>query len=332
MWRELAAADPAVATSTEYGRTLVNHANRLFLVGRPADAVDTAAEAVAFHRALPGEDRYVRLEKLSMALDNYATFLSTVCRNHEALTAAAESVTISRTLVAGRPGQRERLAKSLRTYAARLLSDEQAGPAHEALEEAVALFRELAAEEPEAYRSRLAEAVSDLVVLAGDDEDGLAIAEEAVRLRREAVAANRGHQLPGLALSLSNLAGKQAATDRPAAALKSGDEAVRLIREAAETNRRGLLPRFSALLRRQAERLDQAGRVADARALGAEAITVSREALETHRAANLLALADALYAQSQRLAGPGSTKQTRRQARELERQAAEVLDELNAAE
>jgi hypothetical protein len=68
--------------------------------------------------------------------------------------------------------------------------------------------------------------------------------------------------------------------------------------------------------------------VADARALGAEAIAVSREALETHRAANLVAL----YAQSRRFVGPGSSKQARRQARELERQAVQLFDEMDAAE
>ena len=57
-----------------------------------------------------------------------------------------------------------------------------------------------------------------------------------MELRRELVADNGAMQLPGLALSLCNLASKQAEAGQLDAALDTDDESVRLVREAAQTN------------------------------------------------------------------------------------------------
>jgi hypothetical protein len=326
----LSTLSTSLAVHSVYGRILLNDANRLFVIGRWAEAAETAAQAVAFYREVPGVDRLVRLEKLARALGNCSIVLSRVRRHDEALAMAAEAVTISRTLVAAQSGHRVRLASALRSHGGLLAAFGQAKQSLEVLAEAVAIYRELAAEERSGYLSNLAEAVSDLAALS-DTENATALAEEAVDLRRELVADNRAVHLPGLALSLSILAGKQAAAGRLTAALQTGDESVRLIREAAEANRAGVLPRYAFLVQEQTERLDQAGRAAEALALGEEAVAVAREALGTHRAAGLGRLADALLAQAQRLAvGPGRNKVNKRRASELRRQANRLRTERNA--
>jgi hypothetical protein len=124
--------------------------------------------------------------------------------------------------------------------------------------ESVSLYRDLAMIEPDAHRSRLAEAVSDLAALS-EGPHGLALAEEAVALRRAVVAGDRPVEVPGLALSLSNLATKQTEAGLLDPALATGEEALRVMREAVAANRAAAVPRYAFLLREQARRLDQAG-------------------------------------------------------------------------
>ncbi|WP_249998250.1 hypothetical protein [Actinoplanes sp. M2I2] len=330
MWQTLAAEQPSLAVHAVSGRILLNHANRLYAIGRWTEAAKTATRAVAFHREIPGVDRLVRLQKLAMALSNCSIVLSRIRRHDEASAMTAEAVAISRILVAAQSGHRAQLASALRSHGGRLAALGQAEQSVEMVAEAVAIYRELAAEERSSYLPRLAEAVSDLAAVS-DTENATALVEEAVDLRRELVADNRAVHLPGLALSLSILADKQGAAGRPAAALETGDESVRLIREAAEANRAGVLPRYAYLVQEQTERLDRAGRAAEALALGEEAVGVARQALGTHRAAGLGGLADALLAQARRLAaGPGRNKANKRRASELRHQADSLRTELDA--
>jgi hypothetical protein len=76
--------------------------------------------------------------------------------------------------------------------------------------------------------SRLAEA--------GRRADGLAAAQEAVHLRRELVELNRDAYLPGLAMSVNNLAVHLAEAGRRADGLAAAQEAVHLYRELAQAD------------------------------------------------------------------------------------------------
>ncbi len=155
IWGELAAAAPLGSEAhREYGRTLHNHANRLYRVGRRDDAARVGAEAVAWYREPSSLNRADRLSTLAQVLDNHATVLAGVDRHDDALAAAEEAVTISRDLA-----HRPRLASALRSYGARLLAVRGAAEACPATAESVRLYRELAADDHRAYRSPLAEAV-----------------------------------------------------------------------------------------------------------------------------------------------------------------------------
>jgi tetratricopeptide (TPR) repeat protein len=332
MWGDLAVGEPPDSqANVQYGRTLSNRANRLYLIGRWEDAARAGADAVTWFRGAAGEAHGGGRAMLAQALGNHTILLAKVGRFDEALEAAAEAVAISRELVVRHAAYRDRLAAALRVYGARSAGFGRRVEGRAAIAESVRLLRELAGDDRAAYLPSLAEAVSDLGAFS-DGGDGLALAEEAVALRRELVAANRRVELPGLALSLSILAEMQAEAGRLEEGLATGDEALRFIREAVEVNPTAMMPRYAFLLSEQTARLDRAGRVADAMTLGKQAVDAAREALDTHRAANLSGLAGALRAQARRLHhAPGRPSKNRARRIRAMISEAEELDAEGAA-
>lgn len=322
MWRDVAAAEPVDPQALkEYGRTLYNYAVQLYRVGRWQEAALAGAESVAWYRTAADDDRPGRSANLMRALTSYAVMLAKVQRPDEAVQATAEAVTIGRELAATHSWCRPHLAAALKAYGPRLAVLGQVTQARAVAAESVSRYRELAATDRTTYLSELAESVHNHAALL-DAEAGLAAAEEVVALRRELVGNNRGAELPGLALSLTNLAGGQAALDRLDAALVTGEEALRIIREAVAANRVAMMPRYAHLLQEQALRLDQAGRAVDAITLGTDAVAAAREALTTDRGAHLSLLCDALRAQAERLFNaPGRSKSRTRRAQAMIREA-----------
>ncbi|WP_198170571.1 tetratricopeptide repeat protein [Actinoplanes awajinensis] len=88
MWRSLG-AEP------EIGAALTGHADRLAALGRWADAVAYAAEAVEHHRAAAASPVSAEAErKLALVLTSYAVTLNRVGREQEALAAEAEAAAL----------------------------------------------------------------------------------------------------------------------------------------------------------------------------------------------------------------------------------------------
>ena len=100
------------------------------------------------------------------------------------------------------------LALSLNNLSVRLADLGRREDALAAIEEAVAICRELAAARPDAFRPDLASSLSNLSIRLADlgrREEALAAIEEAVAIRRELAAARPDAFRPDLASSLNNL-------------------------------------------------------------------------------------------------------------------------------
>ena len=98
-------------------------------------------------------------------------------------------------------------------------------------EEAVRLYRQLAAARPDAFLPNLAMSLNNLANRLSDlgrREEALAQAEEAVRLRRQLAAARPDAFLPALAKSLA-VCGNIKAEEQPAQALICYEESLRLL-------------------------------------------------------------------------------------------------------
>jgi tetratricopeptide (TPR) repeat protein len=105
-----------------------------------------------------------------------------------------------------------------------------------AAEDAVRLYRALAAARPDAFTADLAMSLNNLAnVLSelGRREDALAAAEDAVRLRRALAAARPDAFTADLAMSLNNLAAMLSDLGRREDALAAAEDAVRLRRALA---------------------------------------------------------------------------------------------------
>ena len=119
----------------------------------------------------------------------------------------------------------------------------------------MALYRELADDNPGRYRPGLAGSLSSLSFALselGRSADALAATEEAVAMYRELAATDPDRYRPGLARSLSSLGFALSELERSAAALAATEE-VALYRELAD--RSGPLPPRSSPLAVQPEHM-----------------------------------------------------------------------------
>ena len=131
-----------------------------------------------------------------------------------AATLASQQVTHYRSGKAReRPDAASRLAGSLNNLSVRLGNLGRREDALAAIQEAVAIRRELAAARPDAFRPALATALTNLsnqLAGLGRREDALAAVQEAVAIRRELAAARPDAFRPGLAAALHSLSNQLA--------------------------------------------------------------------------------------------------------------------------
>jgi tetratricopeptide (TPR) repeat protein len=161
----------------------------------------------------------------------------------------------------------------------------QAGGAFAATRDAVAIFRELAADDPDRYRPELANALHDLAVRLSEldrDADALGAAQAAVTIRRALTAADPSRHLLDLAHSQTSLGARLFDLSRSAEAVIVIEEAVSSFRELAtdEPDRN---------LFRLAHSLDHLGAAYSAVDRPSDALAVAQEAVLAYRA---LAIAD----------------------------------------
>ncbi|MEU2615841.1 tetratricopeptide repeat protein, partial [Micromonospora sp. NPDC007271] len=130
-------------------------------------------------------------------------------------------------------------------------------------QEAVDLYRGLAAGNRDAYLPDLATSVNNHALRlaeAGRRDEALAVSQEAVDLYRELAAGNSDAYLPDLARSVNNHALRLAEVGRRVEALAVSQEAVDLYRGLAAGNRDAYLPDLARSVNNHALRLAEVGR------------------------------------------------------------------------
>ncbi|WP_322748677.1 MULTISPECIES: tetratricopeptide repeat protein [unclassified Frankia] len=303
--RHLSAARPdnpagqiTVRDGAEAARLQNNLAIRLSGVGRRAEALAPATEAVTIRRRLAEVAPDAYLPDLAGSLTNLANRLSGVGRRAEALAPATEAVDLYRRLAEAAPdAYLPDLAMSL-TNLANVLSG--VGRRAEALApatEAVDLYRRLVEAAPDAYLPNLAASLTTLanrLSEVGRRAEALAPATEAVTIRRRLVEAAPDAYLPDLAGSLTNLAVRLSGVGRRAEALAPATEAVDLYRRLAEAAPDAYLPDLAMSLTNLANVLSGVGRRAEALAPATEAVTIRRRLVEAAPDAYLPDLAGSL--------------------------------------
>ena len=149
-----------------------------------------------------------------------------------------------------------------------------------AIEEAVAIRRELVVTDPEAYRAELAVALSNwsnrLSVL-GRNEEAAAAIEEAVAIGRELVVADPEAFRPDLALYLHNVSYCFAALDRHEEALTAVREAVTIRRALVAAHPEAFRWLLATSLNNLSSRLSDLGRMQEALSAIREAVSIFRD-------------------------------------------------------
>ncbi len=250
-------------------------------VGRPADAVPPAQEAVTIRRELAAAlpDRY--RPDLAASLSNLGVCYAELGRPAEALPPAQEAVTIRRELAAALPDRyRPDLARSLRNLGVLYSVLGQPAEALPPAQEAVTTYRELAATQPDRYRPALARSLNNLGTCysaMGRPAEALPPAQEAVTTYRELATAQPDRYHPDLAASLSNLGVCYAELGQPAEALPPAQEAVTIRRELAAALPDRYRPDLSRSLSNLGVLYSALGRPADALPPAQEAVATDRE-------------------------------------------------------
>jgi hypothetical protein len=126
-------------------------------------------------------------------------------------------------------------------------------------------------------------------------QTSLEVLQHTVVLTRRAAAADRDAYLPGLAMSVNNLATRLAEAGRRSEGLAAAQEAVEFNRELAGLNRDVYLPGLAGSVHNLAIRLAEAGRRADGLAAAQEAVDLRRELAGLNRDAYLPALAMSVH-------------------------------------
>ncbi|REE17126.1 anaphase-promoting complex subunit 5 [Paraburkholderia sp. BL27I4N3] len=147
-------------------------------------------------------------------------------------------------------------------------------------EEAVDLYRELVAQQPEVFRPDLARSLSNLAVrlnALGQREPALQAAQEATDLNRELADQWPDVFRPDLAGSLNNLANSLSELGQREPALQAAQEAVDIRRELADQRPDVFRPDLARSLQTLASRLSELGQREPALQAAQEAVDIRRE-------------------------------------------------------
>ncbi|WP_438269984.1 tetratricopeptide repeat protein [Pseudofrankia inefficax] len=177
-----------------------------------------------------------------------------------------------------------------------------------AINEAVDLYRDLAAARPDAFGPDLAMSLNNQSVrlaALGRREDALSAINEAVDLYRDLAAARPDAFRPDLAMSLNNQSVRLAALGRHEDALSAINEAVDLYRDLAAARPDAFGPDLASSLNNQSNRLAALGRREDALSAINEAVDLGRDLAAARPDAFRPDLASSLNNQSNRLAALG---------------------------
>jgi tetratricopeptide (TPR) repeat protein len=177
-----------------------------------------------------------------------------------------------------------------------------------AIEEAVAIRREVAAARPDAFRPDLADSLNKQAVrlsALGRREEALAAIEGAVAIRRELAGARPDAFRPDLAGSLNNQSICLSDLGQREEALAAIEEAVAIYQEVAAARPDRFRPRLADSLNNRALRLSDLGRREEALTAIEEAVAIRRELAGARPDAFRPDLATSLNNRAQRLSDLG---------------------------
>ncbi|MEO6195441.1 MAG: tetratricopeptide repeat protein [Thermoanaerobaculia bacterium] len=189
-----------------------------------------------------------------------------------AVTLSARAIELARVQDAS-----ETLAQLLNNLSNRLSDLGRREEALAACEEAVELYRQLAAARPDAFRPNLASSLNNLSNRLSDlgrREEALVACEEAVEIWRQLAAARPDAFRPDLAMSLNNLSNCLSALGRREEALAACEEAVEIRRQLAAARPDAFRPDLAGSLYNLSLRLSDLRR-------SEEALSISEEAVRT---------------------------------------------------
>jgi len=150
----------------------------------------------------------------------------------------------------------------------------------EATKEAVALYRQLAQAQPQAFLPDLAASLTNLGAMLselGRREEALQATEEAVALYRQLAQAQPQAFLPDLAMSLNNLGKMLSDLGRREEALEATEEAVAIRRKLAEAQPQAFLPYLAGSLNNLGNIYSELGRREEALEATEEAVGLYRQ-------------------------------------------------------
>ena len=248
----------------------------LSALGRRAEALEAAQEAVALYRRLAAQHPDAFLPNLAMSLHNLGIRLFALGRRAEALQATQEALDLYRRLAAQHPDAfLPSLARSLNNLGVMLFALGRRAEALQATQEALDLYRRLAAQHPDAFLPSLAMSLHNLGIrlfALGRRAEALQATQEALDLYRRLAAQHPDAFLPYLAASLHNLGSQLSALGRRAEALQATQEALDLYRRLAAQHPDAFLPDLARSLGAYGLVLRGLGRSAEATAAFAEGL------------------------------------------------------------
>jgi tetratricopeptide (TPR) repeat protein len=245
------------------------------LLGRAA--ADQPTASVLLEQVLPLLEQVVAELPADVGL---LTAISDAIPYPSAALAEADLKLTRRVLQLLPPGNPELRARWLNRLGAALTQTGRQAEAMPPAQEAVDVYRELAATGPDRFRPDLATALSNISALFAAlvrPADAVPPAREAVDVYRELAAADPDRYRPRLADSLHNLGDLFAALGRPAEALPSAQEVVLIGRELAAAKPDRFRPDLANSLNSLGLWFAAAGRLSEALPPAQEAVQIGRE-------------------------------------------------------
>jgi tetratricopeptide (TPR) repeat protein len=236
--RRLASASPKAFVPI-LAATLSDLGSCLDEVGRLADALECAEEAVTLLRHLVRSEGAAFTPRLALALSHLGVLLAEAGQHERALWASEEAVRLCRGLSSPHPTVIElQLAGALTNLGKVRWQLGRRPAALQAAQEAVEIRRHYASLDP-AWSPELALALNNLSIdlsSLGRPNEALQANEEAVMLYRSLASSNPLSFEPDLALALHNLGYRLGEVDRHEEALRAAEDAVDIYRRLAAAN------------------------------------------------------------------------------------------------
>jgi tetratricopeptide (TPR) repeat protein len=222
-------------------------------------------------------ERYVREREGD--LSSLGSLLAQIPQNTLVFRESAAALAARVVELARRQDSGNDLALGLNNLAARLSALGRREEALLAIEEAVAIRRDLSQSRPDAFRPDLAMSLNNLSNRLGDlgrREEALTAIEEAVAIRRDLSHSRPDAFRPDLAMSLNNLSIRLSNLGRQEEALSAIEESVAIRRDLSHSRPDAFRPDLAQSLNNLSNRLSDLGR-------REEALTAIEEAVEVYR-------------------------------------------------